>query len=115
MIASLSRELEGAAARERPARGDRRALDRERLNDALGQLDPLLRRRAERGQAIREGAARRALGLQQRAQREQVVRQGLTRAGAFAPQLVALERPRELVALGGAAGDEAAERAKLVL
>ena len=94
---------------------DHRALERHGVRDALGHRGALLLGRAQRGDAAREPAARRALGLEQRAQRQQVVGQRLEQARALAAELVAAQRPRELAGARRAAGHQRDERAQLVL
>ena len=85
------------------------------MRDAPGEHGALLLGRAERGDPAGEAARRGALGLEERAQREEVVAQRLGRDGAVAAHLEPPQRPRDLAAARGAAGDEAAERAQLVL
>ena len=83
------------AGRRRREAGDDRALERDRVRDAVGQHVALVLGRAQRGE---RGAASRplsgALGLEQRAQREQQVGERLGGLGALAARGRSAAAPR---------------------
>jgi len=94
---------------------DHRRFERHGVEHPLGQLGSLVGHRAQRGQTSGEPRALRTLGFQQGPQREQEVAERLPRVGALAAEREAPQGPRQLSTLGGAAADQVAEGAQLVL
>src|SRR5262249_51272498 len=97
------------------AAGDEVLLECDGLEGAPGELDAPDGGRAEGREAAGEHAAGGTLPREQRAPREQMVGGRLIWRRALAPQLVALQRPRERVPVGRTSRGEVAERPQLVL
>ncbi len=114
VVGDLFGEHPGAVLLAAGAR-DRGPLESDRLHGPLGEREPPLGGGAERGEAPGQHPARRPLGLEHRPQREEVVAQRLEQIRALAAHLETTQGPGQLVAVGGAARDEVAERPQLVL